>query len=264
MFKPLINFLKLIYTIYTAIIFIASLLVTLPFFFLFAWILKEKSLLPIMFLCRFIAYCLMFFCGIIYRFHRNKNIDKNIPYVIIANHRSNLDAPVAAISWPGRVRYLAKKELLKIPLVGQLFSVTTINVDRSNKESKLKSFAAMKNYLLKGDNIFIFPEGTRNKTEDQPLIPFKDGAFSIAIQTQTPILPMLFINTHNLMPNKKSLMHPGIVDIYHFDPIEVKGLTESDLPKLKERVRNYMIDQYLKIESRTRNQEPGSTADDSR
>ena len=246
MIGAVVNFLKLIYTIYTACIFIISLIITMPFFFIFSWTLGKYALGPIMFLCRFISYCLQFFCGIIYRFHRNKNIDKKRPYVIVANHRSNLDAPVAAISWPGRVRYLAKKELLKIPLVGQLFSVTTVNVDRSNRESKLKSVELLKKYLLAGDNIFMFVEGTRNKT-DRPLIDFKDGAFTIAVQTQTPILPMLFINTDNLMPNKKPLMRPGIIDIYHFDPIEVTGLTDADIPKLKAQVKSFMENKFLEI-----------------
>lgn len=246
------NFFKLIYTIYTASIFFISLLITIPFFFIFSWTLGKHALGPIVFLCRCIAYSLMVFCGIIYRFHRNKNTDRNRPYVIVANHRSNLDAPAAAISWPGRVRYLAKKELLKIPLVGQIFSVTTVNVDRSSRESKLKSVELLKQYLLGGDNIFMFVEGTRNKT-DRPLIDFKDGAFTIAIQTQTPILPMLFINTDNLMPNKKPLMRPGIVDIYHFEPIEVTGLTDADVPKLKEQVRSFMEKKYIELTAQKNN-----------
>ncbi len=247
MIRGIITFLKLLYTIYTACIFVISLLIALPFIFIFSWTLGKNALGPIMFMSRFISFCLMAFCGIIYRFHRNKNIDRKRPYVIVANHRSNLDAPVAAYAWPGRVRYLAKKELLKIPLIGQLFSATTVNVDRSSRESKIKSVELLKKYLRDGDNIFMFVEGTRNKTE-QPLIAFKDGAFNIAVQTQTPILPMLFFNTDNLMPNKKPLMKPGIIDIYHFDPIEVAGLTDADIPKLKEQVRIFMEEKYLEIQ----------------
>ena len=86
----------------------------------------------------------------------------------------------------------AKKELLKIPLLSSIFKVTTVNVDRSSREDRRKSVDRLKKYLSEGDNIFIFPEGTRNKTENDPLIPFKHGAYSIAIQTQTPILPMVY------------------------------------------------------------------------
>ena len=115
-----IRFFRLLYTIYTAIIFVLLVLITLPFFFLFTWLFRDRAFISVMVLCRTIAYGLMFFCGIIYRFHRNPLVDKKRAYVLIANHRSNIDAPVAAISFTGKVRYLAKKELLKYPFPANL------------------------------------------------------------------------------------------------------------------------------------------------
>ncbi|MBK9457023.1 MAG: 1-acyl-sn-glycerol-3-phosphate acyltransferase [Bacteroidetes bacterium] len=212
--RPIINFLKLLYTIYTAIIFVSLVIITLPFFFIFSAIFKDKALIYVMTLCRIISFGLMAFCGIIYRFHTDKRIDKKRTYVLIANHRSNLDAPVAAYSWGGKVVISRKR---------------------------------FKKYLSEGDNIFIFPEGTRNKTENDPLIPFKDGAFSIAIQTQTPILPMVYYNTDNLMPNKLPLMRPGIIHIYQYPPFEVAGLTEADLPALKQQIYDFMEAKYLEV-----------------
>lgn len=232
--------LKFIYTVYTALVFLVLVIITLPFFFIFSWIFGKRSLLLMMTLCRIISYGLMFFCGIIYRFHRNPKVQKGQTYVIVANHRSNLDAPVAAVSFPGRVRYLAKKELLKIPLLASIFKVTTVNVDRSSQESRKKSVEFLKKCIAGGDHIFLFAEGTRNKTESDYLLPFKDGAFTIAIQTQTPILPMVFTNTDRLMPNGKPLMRPGIIDIYHMDPIPVTGMTETDIPALRQLVRDRM------------------------
>lgn len=244
MLKPIVNFFKLIYTIYTAIVFITMVIITLPFFFIFSTLFKDKALIWVMTLCRIISFSLMLFCGIIYRFHREKGLDRKRTYVLVANHRSNLDAPVAAYSWPGKVRYLAKKELLKIPLLSAIFSVTTVNVDRTSREDRKKSVDSLKKYLNEGDNIFIFPEGTRNKTESEPMIDFKDGAFSIAVQTQTPILPMVYVNTDILMPNKLPLMRPGIIDIYQFKPFEVEGLTDADVPELRRKVREFMIEKY--------------------
>lgn len=196
----------------------------------------------------------MAFCGLIYRFHTDKNINKKRTYVLVANHRSNLDAPVAAYSWPGKVRYLAKKELLKIPLLSAIFKVTTVNVDRSSREDRRKSVDRLKKYLMDGDNIFIFPEGTRNKTDHDPLIPFKDGAFSIAIQTQTAILPMIYYNTDKLMPNKRPLMRPGFIDIYQYPPIEVAGLTDADLQALKQKVYEFMEAKYIEIGEKKKRQ----------
>jgi len=237
---------KLMYTVYTALVFIALLLIAFPFVMILSlW--KDKALLPMLWMCRFIAIGLMVFCGVIYRFHRNKNIVYDHPYMLIANHRSNLDAPVAAISCRGRVRYLAKKELLKVPVMGQIFRVMSVYVDRSSPADRRASVEKLKKFVQNGDSIFIFPEGTRNKTMDRTLIDFKDGAFTIAIQTQTPILPMLYLHTDALLPNNKPLMRPGVIDIHYLDPVEVTGLGDADVPFLREKVRTIMEQRYLEL-----------------
>lgn len=243
----MIKILRYIYTMYTAIIFISFLLITAPFFFLFSFLLGDRSLKPVLFLCKFIAIGFGTLCGIFYRYHQNSSIDKKRAYMLIANHRSNLDAPVCATVWPGRVRFLGKKELLKIPLLGQLLKVTIVVVDRSNAESRRKSITSLAGYMKNGDSVFIFPEGTRNKTTDQPLLDFKEGAFRIAVELQAPILPILFLHTDEIMPNKKILMKPGTVDVYYLDAVETTGLGTQDIPALKERVRNIMMQKYLEL-----------------
>lgn len=243
--RLIVRIAKTIYTAYTALIFVLLLLVTFPFFMLLSlW--KDRALLPMLWLCRFIALGLMIFCGIIYRFHGRRNYDRKRAYVLIANHRSNLDAPVAAISGKGRVRYLAKKELLKVPVMGQIFAVMSVYVDRSSPQDRRRSVERLKQFVQSGDSIFLFPEGTRNKT-DQTMIDFKDGAFTIAIQTQTPILPMLYIHTDDLMPNRQPLMRPGIIEVHYLDPISVEGLTDADIPELKQRTREMMMARYLQL-----------------
>lgn len=246
--RALVRGLKLLYTIYTAVIFVLLLLITFPFFMLLS-LFGDRALLPMLWLCRFIALGLMCFCGIIYRFHRNPKYVRGEPYVIIANHRSNLDAPVAAISCKGRVRYLAKKELLKVPVMGQIFKVMSVYVDRSSPQDRRASVEKLKQYILQGDSIFLFPEGTRNKTT-QPLIDFKDGAFTIAIQTQTPLMPMIYVGSDQLMPNAKPLMRPGIIEVYHLDPIPVVGLTDADIPALKLRVHTMMEETYIRLRNK--------------
>lgn len=207
----------------------------------------DKALGVFVFLCRFIAWGLAICCGFIFKIHRNPRINRSETFVIVANHRSNLDAPLAAVSGWGRVRYLAKKELLKVPLMGNVFKITTVNVDRSSKESRKKSMLALMDYLKQGDHIFIFPEGTRNKTDDQLLIEFKDGAFLIAIQTRTNILPMIYLNSDKLMPNKPLWMRPGVAHIYELDPVDVSKYTEDDVQKLKEEVRDIMLKKYAEL-----------------
>ncbi len=79
------------------------------------------------------------------------------------------------------------------------------------------------------------------------MIDFKDGAFLIAIQTHTPILPMIFVNTDTILPNNPPMMRPGFIDIYYLDPIDVSGLAEEHLPELKIRVKQLMLDKYTEV-----------------
>lgn len=216
---------------------------------LFPIILGKKSLGPLIFLCKVVAYGFSFTTGIFYRFHEWKKVDKKRTYVLIANHRSNLDAPVAAAAVWGKVRPVAKKELLKVPILGPIMKRPSIIVDRTSKTSRLETIRQMQQTIESGAHIFIFPEGTRNKT-DKNLIPFKDGAFNIAVQTQTPLLPIIFLNTDNLLPNKKPYMKPGICEIYYLPVVEVAGLTDADIPKLKEDVHTMMEQTFIALKKK--------------
>jgi len=231
--------------------FTCFLLITLPFFLIVPLLMGDKSLGALIFLCKVVAYGFSFTTGIFYRFHNWAQVDKKRTYILIANHRSNLDAPVAAAAVWGRVRPVAKKELLKVPVLGPIMKRPSIIVDRSSKMSRLKTLEQMKKTVESGAHIFVFPEGTRNKTTDQDLIAFKDGAFSIAVQTQTPLLPIIFLNTDTLLPNAVPLMQPGICEIYYLPPVEVKGLTEADVPKLKNDVREMMEQTYRALTRKT-------------
>lgn len=221
-------------------------LITIPFFLLFPIVFGKNALGPLIILCKIVAYGFSFTTGIIYRFHNKNIIDKKRTYIFIANHRSNLDAPVAAAAVWGRIKPVAKKELLKVPVLGFIFKRTSIIVDRSSKASRIQTLEQIKEAVESGAHVLVFPEGTRNKTE-QDMIDFKDGAFSMAVQTQTPLLPVLLLNTDVLMPNKKPLMKPGVCEIYYLPVVEVNGLKESDIPALKERVRNMMLENYVQL-----------------
>ncbi len=240
-----ITFLRYLYTAWAAIVFVALLLITAPFFFLFSWIFGKHALPWVLFLCRFISWSMSVLLFIPMRLHRNKNIDRSAAYVIVANHKSNYDAPVAAASTMGNVRFLIKNELLKVPLLGSLFKRTAVSVDRSSPESRRRSMEVLAAYLAQGDSIFLFPEGTRNKTRDQVLIPFKDGAFRLAIELQVPVLPMVYINTQTVMPNKPLIMRPGTIHIYELDPIPTIGLQLEDVATLREQVRSVMQQAYI-------------------
>ena len=157
-------------------------------------------------------------------------------YVVVANHISYLDTLVIFPAIPGYFRPLGKKEVSKIPVVGFIYKQIVIMVDRSNVHSRSRSMRLLWRVLHKEGHIIIFPEGTFNETPDV-LKSFYDGAFRLAINTQTKILPMV-------MPDTVDRWHysawwkfwPGINRVQYLEPVDAAGLTLDDLPALKEKV----------------------------
>lgn len=164
-----------------------------------------------------------------------QNIDTNRAYVIAGTHSSTLDLFACGSSIKMAYKTLAKVETGKIPVIGYLFKVACLFVDRSSPESRKASIDNMIKELRQGTSILIMPEGTRNRT-GKPLKEFHDGAFRIAIETQTPLLPMVVLNCRTLMPMDTLLVTPGTVGVRFLKPIETIGMTEKDIPALKEQV----------------------------
>ena len=156
--------------------------------------------------------------------------------VIVTNHNSYLDTTTSYINVSHLFKTLAKKELTKIPLMGQIFLTSGIMVDRSSAKSRGESYQRMVNAVKSGTSILIFPEGTQNRT-DQPLQPFFDGAFRLAVECQVPILPIVTLNTRWLMPQANvAKMRPGTIRQIFLDPIPTKGMGQDDIESLKEKV----------------------------
>ena len=161
-------------------------------------------------------------------------------YIFVANHISYLDIPPIALSIHQPLRALGKYEMVKVPVFGWIYKVAVILVDRSNLEKRARSVRALKAAIAKGISIFIFPEGTFNETKE-PLREFFDGAFRIAIETQTPIKPILFIDTLERLHFKTIWsLTPGKSRAVYLQEIVVDGLTMKDLPALKHSVYKMM------------------------
>lgn len=175
-----------------------------------------------------------------YRIYGRENIRPGQAYIYLSNHTSYLDIPGVCLTVPRQIRPLAKKELLRIPVLGWIIRHASVIVDRSNNESRRKSMDHLKEVLRRGISILIFPEGTQNRTAE-PLQPFYDGAFRIAIEMQQPILPMMILNAGKLMPPRSMHIEPGTITIRINPEIPTKGLTNADLPALRERVRSEML-----------------------
>lgn len=166
-------------------------------------------------------------------------------YIIVANHISYLDTLVIFPALQGYFRVLGKKEISRIPIVGFIYKQVVILVDRSNAHSRAKSLRLLWRVLHHDSSILIFPEGTFNET-GKPLKEFYDGAFRLAINTQTTLLPVIF-------PDTVKRWHysgwwkwwPGKNRAIYLDPVKVEGMKMEDLPSLKQKVY-VMMEEELK------------------
>ena len=166
--------------------------------------------------------------------------EHNRQYVFVANHVSNLDAAflVKVIRQP--FRPLGKIELVKIPVFGYIYKMAVVTVDRGDAKHRSKSIRNLRSIINKGISILIFPEGTFNET-GMPMKECYDGAFRLAIETQTPIKPVIFPDTYaRLQVDKNATLNPGICRAIWLDEIPVDGMTLTDVPRLKQQVMNVM------------------------
>jgi 1-acyl-sn-glycerol-3-phosphate acyltransferase len=237
-----------LYSIYAMLVFILLLLAIFPFILLASLFGKINGGNMIYLLCCVWADAWFLLIGM-----RSKKTMKTAApvrgaqYIFVANHISYLDAPMIVKSIRHPLRALGKAELAKVPVFGFLYRYGAIMVDRSNAENRKKSVLQLKSVLRKGISVFIFPEGTFNTT-GKPLKEFYDGAFRIAIETQTPLLPVIFPDTvKRLHYNSVFSFTPGVSRAIFLEAVPVEGLTNDDLPALKAKVSSMMEEELRKV-----------------
>lgn len=162
-------------------------------------------------------------------------------YIFVLNHISYLDIPVMILGIRQPMRILAKTGPHKVPFFGYYYRKSTVMVDRSSLISRSKSVEALKHYLEKGISIVIFPEGTFNMGH-QPLKSFYDGAFRIAIETQTNIKPIIMVDTYERFYYHGLSLEPGKCRVVYLEEVSVQGLTLNDVEALKTKVYRQMED----------------------
>lgn len=177
--------------------------------------------------------------GVRYYAQGQDNLTKYPACIYVSNHTSFLDVPALPLFMPGQFRPLGKKELLRIPVLGWIVGTVCIIVDRSDAQSRKESIRRLQTLIKRGVSVLIFPEGSMNRT-DLRLRPFYDGAFRIAVETQTPVLPMVIINAGNLFCPGTAYVKPGKVKVRFAEPIATAGLEAKDVPTLKQQVRQVM------------------------
>ena len=238
----LIRALRTLYGILAAVLFAASLLIVVPIYFvIFSLFSKKRAPHAAHKVSRVWAkmFYILFFVRV--KIKNPELVDKNKTYVFISNHLSQLDIPAYAIACKNTIRFLAKIELTRIPLMGYIIHKLYLSVDRSSSEARRQSMLNMRKSIEEGVSVFICPEGTRNRT-NQPLLDFKDGAFRLAIETQVPLAVLTILDSQKLLsPLRPVELAPGTIHAIWDKPIETTGMTEADLPVLKEKARALML-----------------------
>lgn len=234
--KYLLLPLQYLYFIYAALLFLGLMLLVVPLVVIGSFFGKIRGGNFIYSVCTIWGNAWFFLIGIIHRNKYEVPHDKSRQYIFVANHISYLDIPAIVCTLGQPVRILGKAEMSKVPLFGFIYRNAAVMVDRSSAEHRARSVRILKSVIRKGISIFIFPEGTFNESH-QPLRSFYDGAFRIAIETQTPIKPLLFLDTYDRQHYRSVLsLNPGRSRTIFLDEIPVEGLTSKDVNSLKEQV----------------------------
>jgi 1-acyl-sn-glycerol-3-phosphate acyltransferase len=231
---------RIAYCLYALLIFVVLMLLVIPLVMAASFLGKVKGGNIIYRLCSFWADAWFFCVGIYHKNIYEAPHDKSRQYIFVCNHISYLDAPIIVKSIRQPVRVLGKVEMSYIPLFGFVYRNAIVTVDRSDAVTRARSVRILKSVLRKGISILMFPEGTFNETH-RPLKDFYDGAFRIAIETQTPVKPVLFLDAFDRMHYRSVLtLSPGISRSVFLDEISVEGYSSKDIQALRSKVFNVM------------------------
>jgi 1-acyl-sn-glycerol-3-phosphate acyltransferase len=181
-----------------------------------------------------------------------ENADPAARYIIVSNHLSTFDIPLMFWALPTDGRFLSKKELFRIPLVGRAMrQVGIIEVDRqAGRSSRAVINEGVENAAQRGYSLIVFPEGTRSDSGE--MLPFKKGAFRIAIDTGLPVLPVVIEGTDRISKPGSKLFHPGHARIRVLPPIPTADLTNRDnLNDLMAECETAIGEAYSELRSRS-------------
>lgn len=234
------------YTAFVVITFVASLLITFPFFFVLGLINNPSSRQV---LYRFIKSWSVFWLWLIgMPLKVSGVVPEKKRYIVVANHISYLDTVVLFPSLPAYFRALGKSEIARIPVLGMIYRQLVVMVDRSSAESRTQSMRTMHRVIETECDIMIFPEGTFNETGDV-LKSFYNGAFRLAVATQTDILPVVYPDTiHRWHYSAWWKLSPGVNRAIILEPVSVSGKTTDDIPYLKDIVAKKMTEELSKYD----------------
>jgi len=177
-----------------------------------------------------------------------ERIPRDQPVVYASNHSSMFDIWALAATLPGSVRFVAKEELTRVPLLGPgMLAAGHISIDRGRKKQAFEAYARAAQTIRSGFSAVVFPEGTRSRTGE--LLPFKNAPFGLAIAAQVPLVPVYVHNTFEILPKGGFRLHPRPILIRIGEPIPTEGLTPQDRERLRDRVRAAILDLKTRVDA---------------
>lgn len=192
---------------------------------------------------RFWGKSILFISGIKIEVVGREKILEEIPSVYMGNHQSLFDILGTVVVIPGTARFIAKKELFRIPLFAQgMKFVGMIKIDRGNSAQARQTINNAVKVIKNGVSVIIFPEGTRSR--DGSIKHFKKGGFILATTGKIPIVPMVISGSHRIMKKRSLHLRKGKFKIEFLDPIQTEDKGFEDRNKLVNEVRQKIIEHY--------------------
>jgi 1-acyl-sn-glycerol-3-phosphate acyltransferase len=165
-----------------------------------------------------------------------ENLDPQQAYILTPNHQSFIEVPLFVTYLDRYPAYLAKKEVFKYPIFGYgIGLIKVVSVDRSNSPAAVESAKQATENIRQGKSYMVYPEGTRSK--DGKLLPFKKGAFMMAIDAGVPVVPVTVSGATKIMPKGEFKLFPSTVHIIVHEPISTAGYSRNNVAELMERTR---------------------------
>ncbi|KAL2123987.1 hypothetical protein VTJ04DRAFT_352 [Mycothermus thermophilus] len=181
-------------------------------------------------------------------------LDSVRPAVFVGNHQTELDVLMLGCMFPKFCSVTAKASLRRVPFLGWFMALSgTVFLNRSNsKDARQAMSGAAETMRSRRQSVYIFPEGTRSYTKEPTLLPFKKGAFHLAVQAQVPIVPVVVANYSHVFWIKGMVFKSGRVPCKVLDPIPTTGLTAADVDDLTRTTRELMLKELITLTEKAR------------
>lgn len=173
-------------------------------------------------------------------------LDSKRPFIVVSNHQTSIDALIMLKTSPNRTAPLAKKILLYVPIFGQVcWLCGTVFINRKHGKTAIEIMRKVGSKMKKKmTSLWIFPEGTRYQLDK--VMPFKKGAFHLAVQAQVPLVPVVIGNYRNVLDRQNKRFDGGVIRVKCLPPIDTTGLTVDDVNEFTDKVFKIISEEFEK------------------